>query len=371
MSGFLGPVAQKVVNLLGMTALGQKTKATALGVTLASDEDALPITVPAGSDVTEGNTTDVAVDTDTTGTVSGKLRGLVKLMVNLLSRWPAALGQGAMAASLPVAIANNQDFVHAEDAGHTTGDKGIMALAMRADVAAAVAGTNGDYIPLITDDTGRLWADVGAILGLTSAGQAAMSASLPVAIACNQTPLKSYHDRVYFLITASGGTAYQSGDATIIDNISATRTLLLADPASGTKLDTDAAILDYFDGADAQFDDRYIWIYIPMRDASGNNYRKFFLSIVNSLGVNATVYVYGLIDDFQLTALPITPVSSSEGSFQIATGTIATGVGLNTGNGGTTLANNSDWPIETLLVIFKPASDVAAGRWSLSGVLEA
>lgn len=41
-----------------------------------------------------GFTTDAAVDTDTTGTVSGKLRGLVKLMVNLLSRWPAALGAG-------------------------------------------------------------------------------------------------------------------------------------------------------------------------------------------------------------------------------------------------------------------------------------
>jgi hypothetical protein len=41
-----------------------------------------------------GATADAAVDTDTTGTVSGKLRGLVKLLVNLLSRWPAALGAG-------------------------------------------------------------------------------------------------------------------------------------------------------------------------------------------------------------------------------------------------------------------------------------
>jgi hypothetical protein len=38
-----------------------------------------------------GATGDAAVDTDTTGTASGKLRGLVKLIANLLSRWPAAL----------------------------------------------------------------------------------------------------------------------------------------------------------------------------------------------------------------------------------------------------------------------------------------
>jgi len=41
-----------------------------------------------------GTIADAAIDTDTTGTVSGKLRGLVKLIVNLLSRWPATLGAG-------------------------------------------------------------------------------------------------------------------------------------------------------------------------------------------------------------------------------------------------------------------------------------
>lgn len=55
---------------------------------------AVPVSVAAGADATTGNTTDAAVDTDTTGTVSGKLRGLVKLLINLLSRWPAALGAG-------------------------------------------------------------------------------------------------------------------------------------------------------------------------------------------------------------------------------------------------------------------------------------
>lgn len=44
----------------------------------------------------------------------------------------------------------------AEDAAHTTGDTGVMALAVRQDTATALAGTDGDYIPLIVDSAGRL-----------------------------------------------------------------------------------------------------------------------------------------------------------------------------------------------------------------------
>jgi hypothetical protein len=44
----------------------------------------------------------------------------------------------------------------AEDAVHASGDVGVMALAVRKDVAAALAGTDGDYIPLSTDSQGRL-----------------------------------------------------------------------------------------------------------------------------------------------------------------------------------------------------------------------
>jgi len=44
---------------------------------------------------------------------------------------------------------------YAEDAAHTSGDKGIMALAVRANTAAAT-GADGDYVPLIVDTNGRL-----------------------------------------------------------------------------------------------------------------------------------------------------------------------------------------------------------------------
>jgi hypothetical protein len=48
------------------------------------------------------------------------------------------------------------DFSKAEDAAHVSGDKGIMALAVRNDAGTALAGTDGDYIPLSTDSTGNL-----------------------------------------------------------------------------------------------------------------------------------------------------------------------------------------------------------------------
>lgn len=43
----------------------------------------------------------------------------------------------------------------AEDAAHASGDTGVMVLAVRQDVAAALAA-NADYIPLIVDASGRL-----------------------------------------------------------------------------------------------------------------------------------------------------------------------------------------------------------------------
>lgn len=42
----------------------------------------------------------------------------------------------------------------AEDAAHTTGDTGVMVLGVRQDAAAALAGTDGDYIPPSFDSQG-------------------------------------------------------------------------------------------------------------------------------------------------------------------------------------------------------------------------
>lgn len=44
----------------------------------------------------------------------------------------------------------------AEDAAHASGDSGVLLLAVRKDAAAILAGTDGDYVPLIVDAYGRL-----------------------------------------------------------------------------------------------------------------------------------------------------------------------------------------------------------------------
>ena len=63
----------------------------------------------------------------------------------------------------------------AEDAAHASGDTGVMLLAVRKDTASALAGTDADYQPIITDSSGRLWVNIGAsgsvsILPATSGG---------------------------------------------------------------------------------------------------------------------------------------------------------------------------------------------------------
>lgn len=51
----------------------------------------------------------------------------------------------------------------AEDGAHTTGDVGVMALAVRSNTAASTSGADGDYQPLITDTNGKLWVNAGGV----------------------------------------------------------------------------------------------------------------------------------------------------------------------------------------------------------------
>lgn len=131
-----------------------------------------------------GTTTTAAVTSDTNGSAIGFLRGLVKWAYE---RMPASLGQKAKSASLPVTLASDEDVVKAEDAAHTTGDKGIVALAVRNDTAPSNnTNADGDYSVLKVDYYGRLWANVDRLLGLTGTGQAAKANSLPVTLASDE-----------------------------------------------------------------------------------------------------------------------------------------------------------------------------------------
>lgn len=56
----------------------------------------------------------------------------------------------------PIPGVGATDLGKAEDAAHASGHVGVMALVVRKDTAVALAGTDGDYIPLIVDASGRL-----------------------------------------------------------------------------------------------------------------------------------------------------------------------------------------------------------------------
>lgn len=83
-------------------------------------------------DITSGSGTTIATDD-----VSGVHFQRVKLVAGVLDS-SAPLG-------------------HLEDAAHASGDAGIMGLSVRQDSSAALAGTDGDYQPMVTDAQGRLW----------------------------------------------------------------------------------------------------------------------------------------------------------------------------------------------------------------------
>lgn len=63
-------------------------------------------------------------------------------------------GSGSSGWFIPVRL---RALEKAEDVAHTSGDAGVMALAVRKDTPAALAGTDGDYSPLLTNVNGRLW----------------------------------------------------------------------------------------------------------------------------------------------------------------------------------------------------------------------
>jgi len=87
-----------------------------------------------GDNVTQGAIADAAVtDPAASGTVVALLKGL---LTNLRS---TALG-----------------LMKLEDTAHTSGDAGVMGLAVRMDTGSTLAGTDGDYTPLQVDAVGSL-----------------------------------------------------------------------------------------------------------------------------------------------------------------------------------------------------------------------
>jgi len=61
---------------------------------------------------------------------------------------------------MPTVAENINELTKTEDVAHISGDKGFQLLAVRNDVLAALAGTDGDYAPLQVDASGALFVNV-------------------------------------------------------------------------------------------------------------------------------------------------------------------------------------------------------------------
>lgn len=180
--GSIASITTSVVPGTGATNLGKAEDAAAASgdtgvVLLAQRHDAYTSTVSANEDystlhvdslgrlkavdvhVTDGNQVSALYDpiSGRTGTVERvePTGGESGLYVYAIPNYSAPLPVDAAVSSItPGTGATN--LGKAEDAAHTTGATGVMALAVRNDADTALAGTTGDYIPIGTDAVGRV-----------------------------------------------------------------------------------------------------------------------------------------------------------------------------------------------------------------------
>lgn len=125
--------------------------------------------------------------------------------------------------------------VVAEDAAHTGGDTGLVLMAVRQDTAAALATTDGDYIPLIVDGSGRLWVDVGASALPTGAATAANQTTLIGHVDGVETLLGTIDADTSTLAGAVAGTEMQV-DVLTMPTVTVTGTVTASGPLTDTQL---------------------------------------------------------------------------------------------------------------------------------------
>lgn len=100
--------------------------------------------------------------------ISGYLSGILTAKIDqttdgTTNRVVAKISQAAGENHVELLDSAGAALDKAEDAAHSSGDKGIMALGVRSDTAAATAA-NGDYHPFIFDANGALWVQLAGVL---------------------------------------------------------------------------------------------------------------------------------------------------------------------------------------------------------------
>lgn len=129
---------------LAVNAAGQIIVAVGVGATdLGKAEDAAHVSGDVGIQA-------LAVRTDTPANKSGANGDYEPLQISAGRLWTSA----TITSLIPGTTATS--LGKAEDAAHSTGDTGVMALAVRTDTPANRSGADGDYEPLQVSG-GRVW----------------------------------------------------------------------------------------------------------------------------------------------------------------------------------------------------------------------
>lgn len=161
-----------------------------LAALAGTDGDYAPLQVNASGalyiDVADGGVLESAVDglealLTTIDADTGAIKTAVELIDNAISgsemQVDIVSGNVTNAGTFAVQVDGDaltalqliDNIVEVEDTAHSSGDSGVMALAVRNDTLAALAGTDGDYAPLQVNASGALYIDVadgGVLEGL-------------------------------------------------------------------------------------------------------------------------------------------------------------------------------------------------------------
>lgn len=203
------------------------------------------------------------------------------------------------------ADASVQQLAKQEDEAHATGDLGIQTLAVRKDSVAALAGADGDYIPLIVDASGRLWTNPSGVTQPISAAALPLpTGAATAALQGGGLPSALASDRLK--VDGSGVTQPTQDTASRVDDAAFT-------PATDRVLmvgaEFDDATPDPVDEGDAgaiRMSGRRE-LYTQIRDAEGNE-RGVAVTASNELKIRGDVTPYLRFDD-------VTPILPSEDGY--------------------------------------------------------
>lgn len=174
-AGSVAVTAGTITNLLKAEDAGHSTGDSGVmsmavrndgGTSLAgTDLDYVPLTTDANGALRISGTVATGAGTQPVRVIDGTVTS-VSDVANLAKGTITRLEGGTLglvttvsnlsAGSVAVIAGTITDLLRAEDAGHTSGDSGVMAMAVRNDNGTSLVGANLDYIPLTSDANGAL-----------------------------------------------------------------------------------------------------------------------------------------------------------------------------------------------------------------------